>query len=187
MGYSMEKDNNIENPQQESAEVETINSNNVSKVFAKARKSDKIFQIALIIFCVEIVAFVALGVFYIVIKTFGRCDFNIRGEAAQVYVKNERVNSIKLLSPKFDSNGYVYEVDIYLRVNESGKYNIEFNGISKNFNVEFDTNFEFTESGYKGIIEGGKKIKIISAIIVSSDVRLSSTNMSIEINVTKEV
>ncbi len=183
-----EGNNNIENlNKQESAEVETINNNNVSKVFAKARKSDKIFQVALILLCVEIVAFVALSVFYIVLRTFGRCDFVLKGEMAQVYVDDKKVDSIKLLSPKFDSSGYVYEVDIYLRVNESGIYNIEFSGNSNNFNVEFDSNFEFSKNGYTGKIEGGKKIKIISAIIVSSDVRLSVMNMSIEINVTKEV
>lgn len=133
------------------------------------------------VLCVSLVAILVQPLFY------SQLHIKTNSNNCIVYVDEEKTNSKWLEIPSKQADCYIYDIDIYIEIDDSSAsmYEITFELINDKYNFVAGSSFKCNENIYKATVVGGEKTQILNMIYFTSEEKVDKFDVVIAINIKK--
>lgn len=154
----------------------------------QGHKSDKkvksFFRITIPIFILEVLVVVGLSV-YLILLPKNVCKVNVNYKNATVFIGDKEANTIRLKTPSEQQTYNFYEFDLFLEIEETGTFEVQFKLESDKYQVVPLTEVSIIEGNYILTMQGNKKEKLLTGIRIKAEDKLSKFKVDINISIKK--
>ena len=150
----------------------------------ESRKVRKFFYFAIPVVVLEIIAILCISIYLIILpKNF--CTISTNYKNAVVYVNGKETDKFRFQQPKESVDRYYYGVDISIKIQDEGTYQVSFYLHSDDYQVTAETSAVRQDNTYYLQVNGGETTSLVSAITLKSDSKSKDFDVKMQINVSK--
>ena len=156
----------------------------ITQGHAATKKVKKFFRITIPIAIIEILALIGLVVYLIVLPK-NVCRVNTNYKNAVVTINNKETEKLRLRLPAQQQQYNFYEFDVYLEIEEQGTFSVTYVVKCDDYKVKPLTDIKKVNGAYTITVQGNKKEKLLTGIMIESKEEISRFNVDIDVSVIK--